>query len=97
MRFKKGPKLILKERFIKRFLWWPLKIENETRWLENAIYKEVLVVAAGTHFYEKVCWIDPCSDCGGSGFVYDGNVDSSFICSTCHGKGYEGENHARQK
>lgn len=45
------------KRIIKRFLWCPLRLEDETRWLEFAsIHQEYLASWGGSSRWENMKW-----------------------------------------
>lgn len=52
-------------RNITKFLWKPLVINEEERWLETATYREIWKSWAYVSWYEKIRWIGPnCRRCG---------------------------------
>lgn len=58
MRFKHEDRSRLKHVVVERFLWFPLRIKNETRWLEKAKYSGVWYYDFdGWNFLERE-WID---------------------------------------
>jgi hypothetical protein len=50
------------ERVVRRFLWWPLRLQDEWRWLEWAairqMYKERAVQRSATIYSYKWRWWD---------------------------------------
>ena len=52
-------------RNITKFLWKPLTINEEERWLETVTYRELWRSFAWVSWYEKICWIGlACRRCG---------------------------------
>src|ERR1044071_9301849 len=44
------------ERIVRKFLWWPMCLKGETRWLESASVRQVYVKeSTGTEYW---CWVD---------------------------------------
>ena len=61
MRWRKAPtKIKPATRIKKRFLWWPKKIGEETRWLEIAEWKEQWIEYdyCKSGYYEAIGWIN---------------------------------------
>lgn len=53
MRFYKTPHKNGDIKIVKRFLWLPMSIGNETRWLETAVYEKKYL--QGSRF-KYSCW-----------------------------------------
>ena len=61
MRWKKRRQPMFNdERIINKFLFFPKEINNDVRWLERVMYKEIFLKSypSGIYSWVKDCWID---------------------------------------
>ena len=59
MRFSHAKPFRGERRFVRRFLWFPKRIGNETRWLESAAWNEEYIeLNSGEKYWRAINWVD---------------------------------------